>query len=67
MLHSKQPKPEFEVGDKVQCISSKSFAYRVGKVYTVEKDTAGILGVRGIDGLFDTFDRMLSKFKKVEE
>lgn len=67
MLHNKQPKPKFELGDKVQCISSKSFAYRVGKVYTVERDTAGILGVRGIDGLFDPLEKMLSQFKKVEE
>jgi len=59
-------KPKHKVGDKMQCTSSKSVAYSVGRIYEVSLDKAGVLVLTGNDGLTDPLSELLSAFKKVE-
>jgi hypothetical protein len=56
---------EYNVGDKLTCISSKSNGYTVGRVYrvTVRDGTKGLIGN---DKLFDPLSKLVSKFTKTE-
>lgn len=44
---------------------SASPGYKVGKVYTVEADHKGTLGLWGTDGYFDPLSMLCSGFIKV--
>ena len=60
-------KPKYKVGDKLQCISSKSVAYSPGTIYEVSLDKAGVLVLTGNDGLTDPISKLLSLFRKVNK
>jgi hypothetical protein len=54
----------FKEGETLECINSKSCGYTKGAKYTVIKDVAGVVGLKGNDGYFDPMSKLLSKFKK---
>lgn len=55
-----------ETKEKVLCVGAATQFYKIGEVYTVYKDTDGVMYVKGADGFYDKVQKTLSKFIRIE-
>lgn len=54
-----------KVGDILECTSSASCAYTIGKIYEVYSNENGFKCLKGDDGIEDIHSMLLSTFKVV--
>lgn len=58
---------KYKKGDMLKCVTPKSNAYKLGKLYEVKENENKILYLTGDDGLDDFISMLVSGFKIVEE
>ena len=59
------PTSKWQAGAQYECTLSKSPGYKIGHVYSVFKDSDGLLKMKAGDGFTDICSMLLSGFRKV--